>query len=228
MSSQPDRSDLPEVLRELTSSLVRLRRDLRSDQRSGGRGLDRLLRLTTDVTIPATILVLETNIRALRLLQRTLRIVDGSETAEESRTTAGEDVASVGRSVVDRLDDALADVQTAVEGDVDSRTRDHLEDARDLNRKLEARLDELSEGAAAPGGEEESTSDDRGAAVDVEAELRSIKDQHGDSGGGGDSDEGDAAGGNDSDEGGADGRNDSDEGGAADGTDQGEGDGSDE
>lgn len=200
MSSQPDRSDLPGILRELTSSLVTLRRDLKAEQRSRGRGLDRLLQFTTDVTIPATILVLETNIRALRLLQRTLRIVDGSKTDEESTTTAGEDVASVGRSVVDRLDDALADVQTAVEGDVDSRTRDHLEDARKLNRKLEGRLDELSEGEGVSESEEESTSDDRGASVDVEAELRSIKDQHGDSDDGSDSDEGDGDGGVDADE----------------------------
>ncbi|MFB6128592.1 MAG: hypothetical protein ABEJ47_02405 [Halorhabdus sp.] len=177
MSSQPDRADLPALLRELTSSLVRLRRDLGAEQRERGRGLDRLLRFTTDVTIPATILVLETNIRALRLLQRSLRIVDGSDGNRRTTTTAGGDVASVGRTVVDRLDDALEDVQAAVEGDVDPRTRDHLADARDLNRELEARLDELSD---VPEGNGTPTDDERGASVDVEAELRSIKDRHGD------------------------------------------------
>lgn len=221
MSSQPDRSDLPGVLRELTSSLVTLRQDLRAEQRRGGAGLDRLLRLTTDVTIPATILVLETNIRALRLLQRTLRIVDGSETDGRATTTAGEDVASVGRSVVDRLDDALEDVQTAVEGDVDSQTRDHLENARELNRTLEARLDELSEAEDGSEDERESTSDDRGATVDVEAELRSIKDQHGDSDVGNDSDESDE--GDESSEGDGNEGTDTDGGDADDGTDHDEG-----
>jgi len=174
MPSQPDRANLPELLRELTSSLSALQRDLKAEQRSRGRSFDRLLRFTTDVSIPAAILVLETNIRALRLLQRTLRLIDGSETDGQSTTTASEDVASVGRSVVDRLDEALEDVQSAVDGDVDAQTREHLSEARTLNQQLEQHLQKRSR-----------TEPEPEATVDVEAELQSIKDEHDDAEGDG-------------------------------------------
>jgi len=176
MSSQPDRADLPQLLRELTTSLSALQRDLKAEQRGRGRSLDRLLQFTTDVTIPATILVLETNIRALRLLQRTLRMVGDSETEGQS-TTASEDVAAVGRSVVDRLDDALDDVQATVDSsDLDDRTRENLSEVRTLSQQLDQRLEALS-----------ANDDSRDVNVDVEAELQSIKDRHSDEGDGADS-----------------------------------------
>ncbi|WEL22335.1 hypothetical protein [Halorhabdus sp. BNX81] len=180
MSSQSDRAGLPQLLRELTRSLSALQRDLKAERRGRGRGLDRLLRFTADVTIPAAILVLETNIRTLRLLQRTLRMVEDSETDGDTGTTASEDVASVGRSVVDRLDEALEDVQSAVEdSNLDDRTRQHLSEARTLNQQLEDRLQEHSESEANPE-----------ASVDVEAELQSIKDEHDDTNGNGSDPEG--------------------------------------
>lgn len=157
------RPSLSKLVAELAGAVADLQREMSGNRgrRGRGSGVDRLLRFTTDVTIPATILVLETNLRALGLLQRALRLANESERDYESTS-----VPTVGRSVVDHIDDALADVQSAVQSSaVNEQTRDQLEEVRELNRQLESRLAELST----------DDGDDEGATVDVEAELESIK-----------------------------------------------------
>ncbi|MFB6200576.1 MAG: hypothetical protein ABEI98_01045 [Halorhabdus sp.] len=150
-----------ELVRELAGTLRSLRQELRETDRRGD-GLDRLVRFTSEVTIPATILVLETNIRTLRLLQRSMRIARTDETQDQSV-----DESELGSTVVSRIDRALREAQTTIENaPVDERARDLLVEARELNRQLEDRLD------TSDGGEPT-------ASVDVESELASLKDEYG-------------------------------------------------
>lgn len=129
-----------------------------------------MARFTSEVAIPGAILVLRTNVEALRLLQRTLRMADGR--AADERVTAsvvGARARSVTRATLSRLDDALADLQAAVEGrPEDDDARALLGRARELRDDVDARL-------AAAEEEEGTEMSGRDVPVDVEAELRSIK-----------------------------------------------------
>jgi hypothetical protein len=157
-------ADLRQTLEELESevdrdSLLRL---------PTPRGL---LRFTSEVTIPAILLVLRTNIETLRLLQRTLRMADGRDTPD----TIGSRAESVASTALSQLDETLSNLQNAVEGRADdSRAQDLLDDARGLRGEIEQSLDE-SDGTAG---------DRRTVDIDVDEELRSIKEDldDGDSG----------------------------------------------
>ncbi|WP_248299352.1 DUF7547 family protein [Halorhabdus amylolytica] len=175
MSSDSVRPTPAEIVGELTRTLRALRRELREANGRGGRRLDRLVQFTSEVTIPATILVLETNIRALGLLQRTLRLARDAEAEEGSQSA---ELSSVGHSVVDRIDEALREAQSTVEKtSTDEKARELLDEARELNRQLAARLDADDAG-------NRLDADDAGAtaSVDVESELASLKDQYDDTG----------------------------------------------
>ncbi|WP_135662232.1 DUF7547 family protein [Halorhabdus rudnickae] len=171
MSSQSPRPTPAEIVGELTRTLRALRRELRDSNGRGGRGLDRLVQFTSEVTIPATILVLETNIRALRLLQRTLRL---ARDAEDGATTT--EATTLGRSVVDRIDEALREAQSTVEKtSADEEAGELLEEAKELNRQLAARLE------TDDAGEQFTTQDDsETASVDIDSELASLKDRYND------------------------------------------------
>jgi hypothetical protein len=161
MSDTPDRPPISTLVTDLVRSLRTIRRELESPRGSRGRGLDRLFRFTSEVTIPAAILLLETNIRALVLLQRAFRLAEDPDADRGSS-----DASALGQTVVDRIDDALADVQTAVENaSIDERTQDSVTEARELNDRLATRL------------EDESGADEQTASVDVDAELESLKDE---------------------------------------------------
>lgn len=178
--SDPDTS----ISREL-SELVRTLEDLRHELEPGDRrGLqpptvNELRRFTTDVTIPALILVLETNVRALKLVQRALRMAqEGGGTA---RTPGASDLGrrtyDVTREALARLDDVLADVDDALQDTpTDDEARDLLGEAMDLQSTLETQLREYDSTVR--------SDDDRPGTVpvDVEAELEAIKDQLDDDG----------------------------------------------
>jgi len=151
-----------------------------------------LARFTSEVTIPAIILALETNVRALKLFQRALRLAAGErpstgKTGGEARERAEE----LGRETLARLDDALADLQEALAGrPPDDPARELLADARTLRGEIDDRLaasgragDDPVAGTDVPG--------ERGVDIDVESELQSIKDDVKDDGddGGDDADE---------------------------------------
>jgi hypothetical protein len=122
-----------------------------------------LLRFTSEVTIPAILLVLRTNIETLRLLQRTLRLADGRDAPD----TIGSRAESIASTALSQLDETLSNLQDAVEGRTDdSRTQELLDDARGLRGEIEQSLDD-SDGMAG---------DRRTVDVDVDEELRSIKD----------------------------------------------------
>lgn len=165
-----DRSD--DDVTVLLTDLVTTLRDLETEiEPTTDSGLprpptpDELLRFTTDVTIPAAILILRTNIEALQLLRRALQIADGRPTA--TNDTVPKRATDLSRATLSRLEDALADLQGAIEGrPEDAEARELLEQARELRSTL---ADELNADAS-----DETDSD--GVPVDVDSELQSIKD----------------------------------------------------
>lgn len=194
-----------EDLARLVASLVRTLRELESELEppEPGRGPRpptprEVRRFASDVAIPGLILVLETNIRALRLLQRSLRLADDADRATESAGELRSRAESASETTLARLDDALADLQSAIEGRPDNEeAASLLDEARDLRAEVERRLDERARGngaseepsadtddseadAAAEGADESvdtySRDDaDEAVQVDVDAELQSIK-----------------------------------------------------
>jgi hypothetical protein len=175
--------DLQTEIDELTATVERLQSEL---QRSRKRrrpllppppSATELRRFTSEVAIPGLILLLETNVRALKLLRRTLRLADDGE------QTGSHDVqgraADLGTEALARLEDALAQAQDALEGQApDGEARELLAEARDLRADIESQLQERAEQSADPDSDDRTTAP--GPEVDVEAELRSIKDQVGD------------------------------------------------
>ncbi|GCF12233.1 hypothetical protein Harman_01680 [Haloarcula mannanilytica] len=132
-----------------------------------------LLRFTSDVTIPAIILVLRTNIEALKLLRRALRMAEGRPTSTGSASGEMRQRASdLSRATLSRLDGALTDLQHAVEGTPeDEEARELIQEAQQLRTQIQERLaDEPGE----TGDDESDQATD--VPVDVDAELRSIKD----------------------------------------------------
>jgi hypothetical protein len=172
MSDTPD-EDVAAVLADLVDTLQELETTVEPRTESGRPrppSPRELLRFTSDVTIPAAILVLKTNIEALKLLRRALRMADG----RPPRTTNGEAVreraGKLTRAALAGLDDALTDLQAAFEGQpTDEDARELLAEARELRATL---ADQLAESGA--NGDEPVEGTD--VAVDVDAELQSLKD----------------------------------------------------
>ena len=202
--------DLEAATAELSETLEALRSELREPAR-GPLGLPRpprpseLLRFTEQYTIPTVIALLEASIRALELLAAGLRVADGrpldavSGRPDHSRGTAslegigraGRDrLARTSRETLRRLDDALAELQSAAEGDPSNpELRRLLEEARELRSEVD---DRLAAATSEPQPHESVRSDDRddlddigigsvgredrGVGIDVDEELASIKD----------------------------------------------------
>jgi len=168
--SEPD-SELPRLLSELTRSLEALQSELdRSEPRLRPPTPSELAQFTSEVTIPAIILVLETNIRALRLLQRALRIGNGqAATGSGTGTQTRERAVKLGQATLSRLDDTLGDLQEALEGrPPDDDARELLQQIRDIEDDIEAEL------AASDDGDTTTDETDR-VEIDVDAELQSLK-----------------------------------------------------
>ena len=101
-----------------------------------------LLRFTERYTIPTLISMLEAGVRSLELLGATLRLLDGRGLETASPATR-ERVESVGRTTLDRVDRALSELGSAVEGEpTDPDARDLLADARALRDEIDDRLRE--------------------------------------------------------------------------------------
>ncbi len=160
---------LRERVEDLAGTLADLEGELR-EQRRRPRLRD-LVRFTREVTIPAVILVLRTNIEALKLLQRALALGDREQRGRGNRLR--ERAEAAGRSALTELDSALEDLGDALSASPrDGRARDLLEEARDLQTEVEAELSRGPEPGAGPEG-----GDPGGVDIDVDAELQSIKDE---------------------------------------------------
>jgi len=173
MTDTPD-EDVAAVLADLVDTLQELETTVEPRTKSGRPrppSPRELLRFTSDVTIPAAILVLKTNIEALKLLRRALRMADGrpprtTSSGEAVRERAGK----LTRATLAGLDDALTDLQGAFEGQpTDEEARELLAEARELRATL---ADQLADSGA--NGDEPVEGTD--VAVDVDAELQSLKD----------------------------------------------------
>ncbi|RLM33972.1 hypothetical protein [Haloarcula sp. Atlit-120R] len=169
--------DLTALITDLVTTLQELETEVEPTTDSG---LPRpptpgeLLRFTSDVTIPAVILVLKTNIEALKLLRRALRMAEGRPTSTGSASDEVRQRASeLSRATLSRLDGALTDLQQAVEGTPeDEEARELIQEAQQLRNQIRDRL------ANEPGVSDEMHSEQAtDVPVDVDAELRSIKDE---------------------------------------------------
>ncbi|MGB9953389.1 hypothetical protein [Haloarcula sp. Atlit-7R] len=169
--------DLTALITDLVTTLQELETEVEPTTDSG---LPRpptpgeLLRFTSDVTIPAVILVLKTNIEALKLLRRALRMAEGRPTSTGSASDEVRQRASeLSRATLSRLDGALTDLQQAVEGTPeDEEARELIQEAQQLRNQIRDRL------ADEPGVSDETHSEQAtDVPVDVDAELRSIKDE---------------------------------------------------
>jgi len=180
MSDRPDDPDLLRLTADLARSLRDLQRELEPRRRGRPPSPRSLLRLADEVAIPAAILVLETNVRALQLLQRAIRLADDRPTDGATTESAVRDrAADLSRVTLERLDSALADVQDAIEGrPPDDDARQLLDEARELRAEIDTRpqpeRDDSRDRSADLGDEAAATTD---VPVDVEAELQSIRDE---------------------------------------------------
>lgn len=169
--------DLASQVSALADTLEQLQRELEPGDRRRLRPPTpgELLRFTSEVTIPAAILVLETNVRVLRLLQRTIRLADGRADARGGPAgELGSRAAALGRETLDQLDDALGELQSAAAGrSGDAEVERLFERARELQAEIDARLAEEVAAADADSLEGRREPVD----IDVEAELDAIRDE---------------------------------------------------
>lgn len=169
-TESPDRT-----LEDSTTELLDVLRDVESaiEPPTPGRVLrpptpQGLLEFTSEVAIPGAILILRTNIAALELLQRTLRMIDGNQ---EARSRPIQDrAATVSRTSLARLETALSDLQTVIDArSLDREPDDVLAEARRKTADLEAQL------AALEDQREDTLDDPPRTNVDVDAEIASLK-----------------------------------------------------
>ena len=134
-----------------------------------------VLRLTSEVAIPAAVLALETNVRLLRIVQRTIRLQTGeAEHSDGGRADVRNRAESIGREAMRGLEEALSDLQNALEGRQGSdEAAALLAEARRLQREVETELT-TADGDATTS---DAPTDRSPVDVDVEAELAAIRDQ---------------------------------------------------
>jgi len=163
MSDASADPDVTELLADLTQELRDLQREVEPDRE---RSLRRdLARFTSEVAIPGLILLLKTNIQALELIRRAIRIAEGREPRRRGGDSEVRERAErLGQVTLARLDDVLADLHGAVEGrPADDRSVQLIEEARAIRQQIQ----------------EEFETDDEDVEevdIDVEAELRALKD----------------------------------------------------
>lgn len=166
MADEPSPEELEARLEELADSVEELREEL---QPRGPFGLPRpptpaeLAGFTAEYTIPAAIAGLEATVRSLELLQAALRAAD----PESRRTERRERARRAGDAVLDRLDDALADIRTAVE-DADAPPNPA---ARELLKETRRLSEEVRDAIEEPHPTEDGTESDPTAAIDEEIQT---------------------------------------------------------
>ena len=162
MSDTPEEPDVTELLADLTQELRRIQREVEPERRSLRRDL---ARFTSEVAIPALILVLKTNIQMLELLRRAIRIAEGREQDHPRSGEMRQRAERLGQATLSQLDTLLVELQSAVEGRPnDERARQLIDEARSLQQEIQEEFDTERDGET------------EGVNIDVDAELRALKD----------------------------------------------------
>ena len=177
MSSGSSDPDVTELLADLTQELQDLQREVEPDRE---RSLRRdLARFTSEVAIPGLILLLKTNIQALELIRRAIRIAEGRQPRRgRADSEVRERAERLGQVTLARLDDVLSELQGAVEDrPQNDQSVELIEEARSIRQQIQEEF----------GTDDEDVEE---VDIDVEAELRALKDDLND----GDSDSRDGAG----------------------------------
>lgn len=145
--------NLEAAVDDLAETLEALRAELRNPPR-GPLGLPRLptpgefLRVTEQHALPTLVSLLETNIRVLELLAATIRLAEGRPPSGDTGRRRGADtdgaerLAAASRRTLRKLDDALAELQSAAAGGDPSspEVRRLLQEARGLRQEVDERL----------------------------------------------------------------------------------------
>ena len=175
--------DLTRLIRDLTRELQRLQRELEPDRRGRFPTPRELSRFTSEVAIPGVILFLETQIRVLQLLRRTLRLAEDRDSSGEREHHSGAHVRNraeqLGETALLGLGETLGEIESSLDqaaGNEDAR--EVLSEAQELQRRIREELaadattaDDADEKAAM--GVEREPAD--AVQIDVEAELESLK-----------------------------------------------------
>jgi len=187
MSTGGTDPEITELLAELTHELRRLEREVEPEPRRLPTRHE-LARFTSEVAIPGLILLLQTQIRALELLRRTIRLAEGREPTTRHQSVKNR-AEQLGTATLSQLDTVLNELQSAIEGRPgDDRAKRLLDDAKQLQEQIQSEL-EASEptetGSVSDSTERmrqqegelprESTESRNQVAIDVEEELRSLK-----------------------------------------------------
>lgn len=150
--------DLEAAVEELSETLRELRAELREPP-TGPLGMPRpptpgeFLRFTEQYTLPALISLLETAIRTLELLGASIRLLEDEPVVDDRPTGSRADVrkrrgrvAAVGRTTLEALDEALAELQAAAPSGqpMGPEVQRLLAEARDLGAEVDARLAEAT------------------------------------------------------------------------------------
>ena len=164
-----------------------------------------LLAFTDEVAVPTLLTVLESSVRALEAFQRGLELVrtqrDVRDRTAQTSTQASERATALRRTTLSQLDTVLAELQRAAsEGTLpaDEQARDLLSEARELRDDVDRRLREatseppsdlapttdavridVEEGTPEETALEPEEPDEPESAVDVDAELETLKDRYG-------------------------------------------------
>jgi hypothetical protein len=178
MSDSEDDPEITQLLTDLTRTLRELEREVEPERPDGPRlpTPSELSRFASEVAIPGLILLLRTNIRALQLLRRALRLADGRNPSPDGTVTEARNHAEkVGRASLSQLDDVLSELQSSLEArPQDDEANELLTRARDLRDEIH---DEMQETNAAENGDGTDTDDETDAvSIDIESELQSLKD----------------------------------------------------
>ena len=163
MSSGSPDPDVTELLADLTRELQDLQREVKPDEE---RSLRRdLARFTSEVAIPGLILLLKTNIQALELIRRAIRIAEGRQPRRgRADSEVRERAERLGQVTLARLDDVLSELQGAVEDrPEDDQSVELIEEARAIRKQIQEEFETDNEDVEA-------------VDIDVEAELRALKD----------------------------------------------------
>ena len=132
--------------------------------------LEGILRFTDEIAIPGVILILETNIRMLKLLRRAIRLTD-NESKTESATALSNDLSVYMTRTLGELENAITKLQSleTTRGPADETAQSILQEIRSLKTELSDEIDSNTDTTDTTGLESRHE--------EIQAELESIKEE---------------------------------------------------